>query len=1431
MVIALVPLSRPVAASSAGLVISQVYGGGGNNGATPKNDYIELFNAGTSPVSLAGWSVQYASTTGTSWQKTDLTAVTLQPGGYYLVQEAQGAAGTADLPTPDATGTIPMAGGAGKVALVTNQTPVASGTSCPTGVADLVGYGTGTNCFEGTGPTSPALTSTTAALRNAAGCVDTDSNAADFAAAAPNPRNSASPAHLCTSDEAPSVASTTPASGATDVATDATLSFSFSEPVNVASGWFQISCPISGSHAATQSGGPTTYTLQPAVAFAQGETCSVTIASDAVSDQDSNDPPDGLAANYSFSFTTASAPPPPPPAPTVVLSQLYGGGGNSGATLKNDFIELYNRGSASVALTGWTVQYASAAGTSWATTPLSGSIASGGYYLIQEAAGATGTTDLPSPDAIGTIPMAAGAGKVVLVTNATALSGACPSGTQIADLVGYGTTASCFEGSGSAPAPSNTTADLRAGAGAIDTNNNASDFATGAPNPRNSGGGTVDAAPRVTSTSPGTGAAGVAVDTNISVTFSEPVSVSGTWFTISCASSAAHTASVSGGPGTFTIDPATDFSPGETCTVTISKTGVSDQDVTDPPDNLDADYVWNFTTAAGPPVTVHEIQGASHISPKVNQTVSGVAGIVTGKLTNGFYLQDPNPDSDPATSEGVFVFTSSAPAVSVGDAVKVSGKVQEFRPGGSSTGNLTTTEISGATVSVVSTGNPLPAASVVGNGGRVPPDQVIEDDASSGNVETSGVFDPDSDGLDFWESLEGMRVQLNDAVAVGPTATSFGETPVVGDNGANAGVRTARGGVLLGPDDGNPERIIADDAITALPAMNVGDRYDGALVGVVDYNFGNFFLEVTQSVGRIDGGLQRETTTAPSVDELTVGTFNFENLDPTDPASKFAQLATYIVQNLRSPDLIGGEEVQDNNGATDNGTVAADATLNELIGAIQAAGGPTYDWREIDPVNDQDGGEPGGNIRQVFLFRTDRGLSFVDRPGGTSTAATAVTGSGGDTALTYSPGRIDPTNPNGAWTSSRKPLAGEFLYRGQKVFVIVNHFNSKGGDDPLSGRFQPPVQISAEQRHKQATIVANFVSQITAADANANVIVLGDLNDFEFSETATILKNAGLHDFIETLPLNQRYSYEFEGNAQVLDHIMGSGAVLAKLVEFDAVHVNAEFADQASDHDPSVIRVLFNRTPTAGAGGPYAVSEGSSITVTAIASDPEGDTLTYAWDLDNNGTFETPGQTATFSAASIDGPTTRSVAVRATDSGGLSAIASATITVSNVAPTATFNAPASVTAGSDFVLSLSDPFDPSGTDTSAGFTYAFDCGTGYAAFRTTTSVSCPTTLAGDRAVGGKIQDKDGGVTEYRGTVHVVVTADSLCALTKTYANNVGISDSLCAKLASAASAREGGKVIASRNILTAFANEVEAQRGKAITSANADTLIALARSL
>jgi len=870
----------------------------------------------------------------------------------------------------------------------------------------------------------------------------------------------------------------------------------------------------------------------------------------------------------------------------VVVSQVYGGGGNANAPYQNDFVELFNRSASPVALSGWSVQYASASGTgnfsANAVIALSGTLQPGQYYLIKLASNGAVGVALPTADATVTgLNISGASGKVALVSSATGL--ACNGGStpcssaqlaQIVDLVGYGA-ANFFE---SAPTPllTNTTAALRSSAGCTDTDVNNADFTTGAPAPRNTasplspcGGGPVNAP--VVASCPANfavvlGSGGVA---NLSASDSDGV-----------VSTAAITSAPVAGISLQSI------SPGSTLTAQLqvdASVGAGNYPVTVGFSNSDAipqTASCSINVNVAPPATavrIHEIQGAAHISPRNGQAVSNVPGIVTGVRSNGFYLQDPVPDADVATSEGIFIFTSSVPTVAVGDSVQVSGTVQEFRPGGSDgLSNLTTTEIVSPVITLVSSGNALPDPILLGVGGRAVPTGTIDNDAV-GDVETSGTFDASTDGIDFFESLEGMRVRLNNVVAVGPR-TSVGEIAVVADNGTNSSVRTIRGGIVINAADFNPERIFLDDGFQATPAMNVGDGL-ASVIGVLDYSFGNFKLEVTSPMTVINNGLTAETTNIVATPSgLTVASYNVENLAATNAASKFAALAAQIVGNLRSPDIVGLMEIQDNNGTTNNGNVDASQTISMLVNAIQAAGGPAYQFRGINPVDGQDGGADGGNIRVGFLFNAAR-VSFVDRAGGGSTVATTVVNNAGIPQLSASPGRIDPTNS--AFDHSRKPLVGEFLFNGRRLFVIANHFNSKIGDDPLYGHFQPPVRSTEIQRHQQAAIVNGFVKNILAVDANSSIVVLGDLNDFEFSDTLTVLKDGNvLVDLADTLPVNERYSYVFEGNSQVLDHTLASNALAGFAnPQVDIVHANAEFAAQTSDHDPDVVRFTL---PKAG---------------------------------------------------------------------------------------------------------------------------------------------------------------------------------------------------------------------------------------------------------
>ncbi|NJL10036.1 MAG: hypothetical protein HC908_07295 [Calothrix sp. SM1_7_51] len=295
-----------------------------------------------------------------------------------------------------------------------------------------------------------------------------------------------------------------------------------------------------------------------------------------------------------------------------------------------------------------------------------------------------------------------------------------------------------------------------------------------------------------------------------------------------------------------------------------------------------------------PPTRISDIQGAAHRSPLVGQTVQNVRGIITSLVTTGsgrgFYIQDPNPDSNNATSEAVFVFMGSSwtppTGLAVGTSVQVAGRVDEFRPGNNAN-NLTITQINGtvtgaAVNQIASLGTITPT--VIGTGGRIPPNAVIQNDftTTAGNVETGGDFDPVTEGIDFYESLEGMFVQINNGVATSPT-NSFGETWVLPDNGANATGRTARGGSLISANDYNPERVQIDDDLFSSgtsPKVNVGATFN-TITGVVSYNFNNYEVLPTSLAVASPGTLAKETTTlAGDTNNLTIAAFNVEKLRP-----------------------------------------------------------------------------------------------------------------------------------------------------------------------------------------------------------------------------------------------------------------------------------------------------------------------------------------------------------------------------------------------------------------------------------------------------------------------------------------------------------------------------------------------------------------------
>jgi len=1063
----------------------------------------------------------------------------------------------------------------------------------------------------------------------------------------------------------------------------------------------------------------------------------------------------------------------------VVISQVYGGGGNTGAPYTNDYIELFNRGTSTVSLTGWSLQYTSATGTglfgssSTLITPLSGSLAPGQYLLVQEAPGTSCSgspcgSPLPTADLTDGSPinMAAGGGKVALVNTATPL-GCNGSSTPctpaalatIVDLIGWDG-ANYFEGAGPGPTTANGTSAIRQQNGCQDTDNNSADFIiSNPPNPRNTASPfyicPTDAAPYVASTVPANGATEVPLNSNITVTFSETVNVAGSWFGLSCASSGAHTATVSGGPTSFTLNPSSDFVPGENCTLTIYAANVTDQDLIDPPDNMTINFTAGFTTVAPPqPIgTVNGVvldtdNGITHVSPYVGQTVT-IQGVIYEKtlqaISNssntykGFYIQNTSAtaDGNPRTSDGLFVFMSTSSTINgpsgpytpmVGDEIVLSGKVSEY---------FNMTELVG----------PLTVKAIVRTGvdieAEIPP--VVADPQA-------GLADANR----YWERLQGMRVQVpqNSIVLGGRNVFNPADAEIwVASPDSTIALRTDpytrrafRDAHPLDDNydatnwDGNGYRILmgslgikgaAGNAQALIDPARTFDTVTNSPSGGLNYTFSKYRIEITtQPV--LDDGPNPTSNHPPQAfnrgAEYSIADYNLENLydyrdnpfsgcdftgnsgcpkvdpflaainPPYDyvPASDAAyqarlnDIANQIINDLHGPDILMVQEVENQDictvtdgaltcGAADNADGKPDV-LQELALKIATLGGPSY-----DAAFDRNSSDLRG-IAPSFMYRTDR-VVLLPPDGDPVLGMSPAIGS--YTPVPYDNDVSNPKTLNAvytgtgacetSWVFPRAPDIGLFRiynvsvgtgnYR--DVYVINNHF--KSGPDTC-----------VAHRTEQARYNAALVAYIQAANPNARIVLGGDLNVYPRPDDIALGASDQLGSLYDpSLGLKNlwevelaqapeaAYSYVYLGMAQTLDQMFVSQPMLAELQQVHVAHINSDFAADypddvargTSDHDPSVATFTINYPPTVDAGGPYAVGEGSSITLTAIGTDPENGPLTYAWDLDNDGTFETPGQSAIFDAALLTAPATYTVKVQVTDDGGLTAVDSAAVNV------------------------------------------------------------------------------------------------------------------------------------------------------------------------
>lgn len=918
----------------------------------------------------------------------------------------------------------------------------------------------------------------------------------------------------------------------------------------------------------------------------------------------------------------------------VVVSQVYGGGGNSGAPYTQDYVELFNRGTEAASLDGLSVQYASATGTgnfgagsSQILVLPAATLEPGQYFLVALAGGSNGAP-LPAADATGTINMSGSAGKVALVESTTSLG--CNGGSTpctpaqlalIVDLVGFGG-ANFFEGGGAAPALNNASAAFRADGGCTDSDDNAADFSNAAPAPRNrasipapcAGGGIVYAS--IADTAAAEGDSGT-TPFFFTVQLNQPAGAGGVsvdWATAD---------------GTATVADGDYIAAGGTATIAEGSTSVTiGVDVVgDTATEADETFFVDISNATGAEladaqatgtilnddvetVAISAIQGAGQLSPYNGMAVA-TTGIVTARKNNGFFLQTPDGEDDgnPATSEGVFVFTSTTPpdAAAVGNRVLVQGTVDEYVPAADPY-QLPLTELVNASVTALSGGHALPTPVAL----------------------TLDLPNP-ADGLDQLEPLEAMRVVVPSATVVAPTGGNVNEAQATAtSNGRFAVVVTGQarpfrepGLPVPNPDplgtgatdiprwDFNPELIAVNSTTIGAPAANVAAGcliVDASLVGPLDYTFRRYtvYPDGALNVDCSATGLPAPAR-APTADDATLATWNLERFfdDVNDPAIGEPVLSTEAFERrlgkaslairgyLHAPDVVGVVEVEN---------LAVLQRLAERINAdAVAAGGadPGYTAHLLEG-NDVGGIDVGFLVRSAEVAAGTPRVEVLDvRQHG---AAEVLDNPDGSTSL----------------LNDRPPLSLEGVVhfndgRSWPFTAIVVHqrsLNDVDSDESGSSGWLTQGQRVRAKRQAQADFLADLVQDLQTGDPARNLVVMGDFNAFEFNDglvdamgTVTGLPapdaqtavdgdgvdrvEPNLHNLTLLADADERYSFVFDYQAQSLDHVLVNDALfdspLVAGLELSHARINADLPEVArnevdsparlSDHDPALLLV------------------------------------------------------------------------------------------------------------------------------------------------------------------------------------------------------------------------------------------------------------------
>ena len=538
---------------------------------------------------------------------------------------------------------------------------------------------------------------------------------------------------------------------------------------------------------------------------------------------------------------------------------------------------------------------------------------------------------------------------------------------------------------------------------------------------------------------------------------------------------------------------------------------------------------------------IHSVQGVGLRSPLAGEHIE-TQGVVTGTGSKGFFIQDAKGDGDTSTSDAIFVYSPrSKPPV--GALVKVSGKVVDFQhdPDGN---ERPTTQIMGHNTEVIAREGP--------------------------NVEpvwlTANSVPEDPEALaQYLNSLEGMLVGIEPGATFIAPSNPFGDYVVL-PKGSDA-TRTPHGGVIIDPE--NPHRWYPGFRIRSrdAPQVNVGAQLISPVIGPLNYRSSSYQIAAQGGVQVINPEITVERTQLRGDEThatvLTLNGFNLDeqveqadrvkdsrrDIDDDVGDGRYTMLANAVVDQAAKPDIVALQEIQDNDGAEQSGVTGANENYKVLTDEIRRVGGPQYAWADIAPELNADGGQPGGNIRNGFLYNPGR-MELIEG----------------------SLGRIGAEDP--AYDESRKPLIGRFRMKstGEEIAVVNVHLASKRHQNGIFSLNLPGHDPRLQTRVRQVEIIRDILRELRAQ--GIEYYVTGDFNDFEFSETLKTLVGDESVNLVETLPENERYDYNHRGASQALMHgIVSKQRAAESGVQYEVLHGNeligstpGRFGDKGSDH-------------------------------------------------------------------------------------------------------------------------------------------------------------------------------------------------------------------------------------------------------------------------